>query len=369
MQGSQQYTVVHASIATTGPAIVNTHTRRSSVNFRDSTQRIVLVPENRLSKRDTCPLPRKFIFYLIGFKMPEAVYANHHYRPRVAINRIPAGAWDSHMHIVDPTLYPLSQSAMYTPKVHTLDHAIAYETSVNIPNMVLVQPSIYCNDNSCLLNALRKVGPKHARGVVAFDPVSTPFSQLREWHLLGVRGVRINLQSVGKSLRKVRFRRLLLRYADAIRPLNWVLQLYIPLHAMSIVEEIAPRLQVRLCVDHFGHPSLPDQELYMHTRDPYTLAGFQSLVNLLEQRNTFVKLSAPYRISQLPDFSDLEPIAKELLRVAGGNQVVFATDWPHTRFEGSVDSRLWITMVLGWCGGDTALAERLFRGNAEDLWA
>jgi predicted TIM-barrel fold metal-dependent hydrolase len=91
-------------------------------------------------------------------------------------------------------------------------------------------------------------------------------------------------------------------------------------------------------------------------------------VNLLAEGNTFVKLSAPYRISKMQDFSDLEPVATELLKVAGKTHVVFATDWPHTRFE-EVDIKSWIEIVFNWCGEDPFLAERLFRGNAEDLWA
>lgn len=289
-------------------------------------------------------------------------------RSVIPLNHIPPGAWDSHMHVIDPALYPLANDAIYTPKPHTLDHAIAFESSMRISNIVLVQPSIYGNNNSCLLDALRKLGPERARGVVTFDVASTSPSQLHKWHEMGVRGVRVNLQSVGKSLTDSELESLLQQYADAIRPFNWVLQLYVPLHAMVTVESIAPQLQARLCIDHFGHPMLSEQTVYAQTRDPYTLPGFQSLVNLLEDGNTFVKLSAPYRISNMNDFSDLEPVATEILKVAGKTRIVFATDWPHTRFE-EVDIKSWVEMVFDWCRKDPFLVERLFKGNAEDLWA
>ncbi|KAJ6080389.1 hypothetical protein N7467_010142 [Penicillium canescens] len=313
---------------------------------------------------------RSLVFYIVKVtvKKREALYSPGQHRSVSPLTRIPSGAWDSHMHVIDPGMYPLSDNAIYTPKAHTLDQAIAFESSVNICNIVLVQPSIYGNDNSCLLEALRELGPERARGVVTFDVKSTPSSQLHDWHEMGVRGVRINLQSVGKSLPDNELESMLHRYADAIRPLNWVLQLYVPLHAMVILEAIAPQLHVRLCIDHFGHPLLPEQAVYAQARDPYTLPGFQSLVNLLAEGNTFVKLSAPYRISKMQDFSDLEPVATELLKVAGKTHVVFATDWPHTRFE-EIDIKSWVGTVFDWCGEDPFLAERLFRGNAEDLWA
>jgi predicted TIM-barrel fold metal-dependent hydrolase len=78
-------------------------------------------------------------------------------------------------------------------------------------------------------------------------------------------------------------------------------------------------------------------------------------------------LSAPYRIAAQSDYSDLDPIAKEVIRIAGNSHVVFATDWPHTRFEG-LDIKPWMKKVVGWCGEDEHLKGRLFRGNAEDLW-
>lgn len=53
---------------------------------------------------------------------------------------------------------------------------------------------------------------------------------------------------------------------------------------------------------------------------------------------------------------------------AGKEQLVFATDWPHTRFEG-VDIAPFAEASLRWCAEeDAGMAERLFRRNAEVLW-
>jgi predicted TIM-barrel fold metal-dependent hydrolase len=284
--------------------------------------------------------------------------------------RIPPNSWDSHMHVVDPATYPLAANAQYTPTPHTLAHATSFYSSIGIPNMVFVQPSIYANDNSCMLDALRSIGPRRARAVVSFDPLTTPPQTLQEWHAIGVRGVRLNLQSIGKEMGADDLSATLLQYAKAIRPLHWMLQLYVPLKMATGLERIVPDLGVRVCLDHFGHPALPDpakKELYTTSGDPYTLQGFGALVNLLRQGRTYVKLSAPYRISKQEGQGDLEPLARELLDVAGKRSVVFATDWPHTRFAG-LDIRPFMERVLEWCGDDQVLVERLFRGNAEDLW-
>lgn len=274
------------------------------------------------------------------------------------------------MHVVDPDNYPLAADAQYTPTPHTLSHAMSFYSTIGINSMVFVQPSIYGNDNSCMLDALRSIGPQRGRAVVTFDPSTVPSKTLREWHAIGVRGVRLNLQSVGQEMDAAELATALQQYAKAIRPLHWVLQLYVPLKMATSLEGIVPDLGVRVCLDHFGHPRLPDPaagELYTTSGDPYALPGFGSLVNLLRQGSTYVKLSAPYRISKQEGQRDLEPLARELLSVAGKRSVVFATDWPHTRFAG-LDIRPFMERVLEWCGDDQELVERLFRGNAEDLW-
>ncbi|POS70368.1 hypothetical protein DHEL01_v211234 [Diaporthe helianthi] len=284
-------------------------------------------------------------------------------------SRIPVGSWDSHMHVVDPNRYPLSAAAVYRPSPFTVSQAIDFETSIGVSQLVIVQPSIYGNDNSCLLDALRAFGPARARGVVAFDPATTPASTLREWHKLGVRGVRLNLRSTDHTMGHAEMEALLRSHADAVRPLGWVIQLYIPLHMVKILEHVMPTLCVRVCIDHMGSPDLPSPPHNTTSRlDPYSLNGFSSLIRLLQGRHTYVKLSAPYRLTKASDYiRDVDAVAKELIRVAGPTRAVFASDWPHTRFEG-LDIRPWIDHVLSWCGGSQHLAERIFRDNAQELW-
>ncbi|KAF4984738.1 hypothetical protein FZEAL_99 [Fusarium zealandicum] len=277
--------------------------------------------------------------------------------------RIPAGAWDSHMHVIDVENYALDQSAMYRPNSHSLDEALAFEASVGIRNIVLVQPSIYGLDNALLLDTLRALGPERGRGVVAFDPRTAKMETLREWHALGVRGVRLNVQSNELAIGAQELADQLHQYADAVRPLDWVVQIYLPMEMITLLEPIVPALNVRFCIDHIGHPSLEGHG----SADPYSLPGFSSLARLLKDGHSYVKLSAPYRISLVPDYSDIEPIAKEVIRLGGTSRVVFATDWPHTRYEG-LDIKPWMETVLDWCGKDEHLIERLFRGNAQELW-
>jgi predicted TIM-barrel fold metal-dependent hydrolase len=204
---------------------------------------------------------------------------------------------------------------------------------------------------------------------VVFDPEKVTNGEIEDWHRLGVRGVRVNLKSVGGEMDE----KLVRRCADAIRGRGWVMQFYVDMETVTWLERVIPELGVKVCLDHFGSPTLPPLPSRPRLSknpyyNPYVLPGFSSLISLLRQGSTYVKISGAYRISaDLQALSDLEPLVLELLRVAGASRLVFATDWPHTRFE-DVDIRPFVDKVIGWCYGDDGLVERLFRGNAEELW-
>ncbi|KAH7065021.1 hypothetical protein B0J12DRAFT_559956 [Macrophomina phaseolina] len=299
--------------------------------------------------------------------------------PRKVSALIPPDSWDSHMHVTDPT-YPLSPTAAYVPATHTLASALAFEATYTIRNLVLVQPSIYAADNACLVDALRQLGPSRGRAVVGIDPLNPPaLTTLRAWHALGVRGVRLNLRSVGRTLDgdAAALAAELRAHAAAIAPLGtWVLQVYLALHDVPLLEAAMAQLRaegvrVKLCVDHFGHPELPQGGRVPEgapAPDAYALPGFASLVRLLDEGSTWVKVSGAYRIEggdgRMPWVGAM---ARELLRVRDGRRCVFATDWPHTRFEG-VDVEPFVEKCVEWCEGDARRVERLFRANAEELW-
>lgn len=268
------------------------------------------------------------------------------------------------MHVVEPERFPVSPTAVYKPTPHTLAEALAFESGLGVENLVLVQPSVYGSDNSCLLDALRKLGPSRGRGVVVVDPATVHPETLEEWHRLGVRGLRVNLQSVGKVMDKAELEETLLRHAEIARPYNWIIEVYLPLKMVSMVESILPQLGVRICIDHFGSPALASLEKNA-SFNPYELEGFSSLISLLRDGNTYVKVSAPYRLSKDRRMRDLQAMAREFLSVAP-DRVIYATDWPHTRFSG-VDISPFTECCLNLCASKPGLAERLFRRNTEEM--
>ncbi|KAF9761855.1 hypothetical protein IL306_003663 [Fusarium sp. DS 682] len=285
---------------------------------------------------------------------------------------MPADSWDSHLHILDPVRFPPLPGS-YEFGTYTAWDATIEETRIGCSHMVLIQPSVYGYNNTLLTDTLKAFGPKRALGVVVFDVANTSTAQLQEWNDLGVRGVRLNFQSSGDTPPAKELRDMLQKYADAIRPFSWVLQLYVPMKDIPNIEPIIPNLGVKVVFDHLGHPEIPKPHTSGTGRpqvlNPQALTGFDAMLRLLQGGNTWVKVSGVYRLSRVsgPLYTDVDPIIRELFRVSP-SRLVYASDWPHTKFEG-LDIKPWTSHLLDLTEGSTELRNKLFRDNARELWA
>ena len=80
------------------------------------------------------------------------------------------GATDCHVHIIGPAdKYPMVPNRPYTPPTASVAQLKAMHARLGIARTVLVQPSFYGTDNSCMLDALRELG-NSARGVAVVAP-------------------------------------------------------------------------------------------------------------------------------------------------------------------------------------------------------
>lgn len=198
-----------------------------------------------------------------------------------------------------------------------------------------------------------------------FDPDSTSPEQLREWHALGVRGVRVNFKSVGAKLEAQSLAASLKKYADAVREVGWVVEIYIGMEDLPLLEPIVPTLGegTKICIDHFGHPSPASLST---AQSVAVMPGFASLANLLQRDNVWVKVSAAYRLDKDPKHPLIQSLGREILR-RRPDRCVFATDWPHTRFDG-LDVTVYLQEVLDWCEAEGVDASKICVENAEDLF-
>jgi predicted TIM-barrel fold metal-dependent hydrolase len=231
---------------------------------------------------------------------------------------MPPGACDCHVHIIGPPdRFPMVANRAYTPPQSTVAGLLALRRDLGMARTVLIQPSFYGTDNRAMVEALGTLDGT-ARGIAVLDPAIGD-AELTALDRAGVRGVRLNIESGGgRDPREITAA--LGSFARRLAPLGWHIQIYA---ALSVIARVAPdlgALPVPVVFDHFGMPDAalgPEQP------------GFAVLLELVRAGRTFVKLSAPYRISKQPGYADVAPIARALI-AAGPERMVWASDWPHT---------------------------------------
>lgn len=231
--------------------------------------------------------------------------------------QVPPGACDCHVHVFGPaSRYPFSMSRVYTPPDAPIEALVRLQGVLGFERLVVVHPSPYGSDNACSLDAVARLGAR-ARMVAVIDHANTD-DELAAMHDAGVRGARLNLETTGVRDPSVA-RALLIETAERIAPFGWHLQTFTNLAVLEALENAIVRLPVPLVVDHIGH-CRADKGLAQ--------PGMDALLRLVESRNVFVKLSGAYRVSALPDYADVDDIARALI-AAGPDRMVWGSDWPH----------------------------------------
>ena len=262
------------------------------------------------------------------------------------------GATDCHVHIIGPPAkYPMVSNRPYTPAEASVAQLNAMHARLGISRTVLVQPSFYGTDNSCMLDALKQLGAK-ARAIAVID-LNTPEQTLRAMDAAGVRGVRINLESAGNRDPKDGGR-LLAAFGKKVAPLNWHVQIYTLAPVIDKMVGAIIDMPVPVVIDHFGMPGGPNGIDYK---------GAQAVVDLAHARKVYVKLSAAYRFAKDPLSKDVAQLAQTLI-YAARDRMLWATDWPHTQTIpgrpvsevtpfSKIDDAAWLKFFSTWYPDET----------------
>lgn len=278
--------------------------------------------------------------------------------PRAIDMKLPDGACDTHVHIFGPLdVYPYQKARSYTPPEAPES---AYRHLLRLYGFwraVYIQPSVYGTDNSRMLALFENASGDEIqwRGVAVLDESVTD-TRLEYMHEVGVRGIRLNLLfSGGVDFETIE------RMATRISPLGWHVQFLLDVSVFSRLSKWLSRLPVPSVIDHMGH--LP---VAKGVDNP----GFQDLLALVREGRTWVKLSAPYRLTafRLPPYTDVDPFAQALIE-ANPDQLLFGTDWPHPGISVPMpnDGDL-MQEFLRWMQGDGKLTRRILVANPERLY-
>jgi len=238
---------------------------------------------------------------------------------------------DTHAHVYTLDM-PLSGTAWHRPPhdatikqyVDTLDaHGVRYA--------VLAAASIYGDYNDYTIEALQQ--QPRLRGTVIVPPNTDPYV-LGMMKADGVVGVRFQFRNSKDipDLTAPEYRKFLRRVAD----LDWHAHLHddgprLP-PAIAAIEAAG----VKLVIDHFGRPD-PQKGI--------DCAGFQAVLRSVERGRTWVKLSAGFRLSSPAAAVEY---ARELLKFAGPERLLWGSDWPFAAFEAKVKYQDAIDGFTAW---------------------
>lgn len=273
-------------------------------------------------------------------------------RPRTPRFDVPAGAIDSHLHLFGPaSRYAMVDDREYTPPPATPQQARHLFDTLGIARAVVIQPSIYGNDNRAQLEGAAEIGlPVRAVVVAAY---ATPDREMAKLNAQGARALRFILAHPGgQPLADLE------RSAGRCSEMGWHIQF---LAKGSQLVELEPRIAKLACpavIDHIG---------MIRPADGVQQPAFQTLLRLVRQGH-WVKLSGAYRLSQQPPpYRDLVPFARELV-AARPDRIVWASDWPHVFVKGQMPNTTDLMDLLADWVPDEAIRRRVLVDNPAELY-
>ncbi|MFO1248158.1 MAG: amidohydrolase family protein [Alphaproteobacteria bacterium] len=223
---------------------------------------------------------------------------------------VPDGACDSHHHIYDPR-FPYNPNAVLTPPYATVSDYRALQKRLGTSRNVMVQPSTYGTDNSCLLDVLAQMG-ENARAVCVVNSSVTD-AELKKLHAAGTRGVRIQF-GLGNPVGADE----VMPLAKRIAAMGWHIQTNMPPEQLVAMESTLLGLPCPVIVDHLGRA--------VDARGPQ----YVTVRKLLDSGHGWVKLSGAYLYGggTAPDYAGASEAAMGYLKAAP-ERCVWGSDWPH----------------------------------------
>ncbi len=238
-------------------------------------------------------------------------------QPITPVNfNVPPGACDSHTCIIDPAGFPLAASRGYTPESASLAEMRSMHRALHIERVVIVQPSFYGTDNSCILDTVKQLGSR-GRGVALIGD-NTSNAELDALERGGICGIICAGGSGQLEPEAVRAR--FKAAVERTKGRKWHIEFHGRLSEIEAIHDQVMESPVPVLIDHFGgaQPALGVGQ-----------PGLDRLLSLTRSGKAYVDVSAPYRISkQAPDYPDVAPIARAII-AANPERITWGTGWPH----------------------------------------
>lgn len=226
---------------------------------------------------------------------------------------MPQNACNAHLHIIDPAFPNDGKAAAQEGTVETYQKLAA---KLHLPRAVFVQAKPFACDNTCLLDAIVRFGPKNARGIAVADGTITN-AQLQALHDGGVRGLRFSVWNPKNAV--VSFDNCL-PLSHRVKDMGWNIQLHMSASQIAQKADVIRKLDCKIVFDHMGRldPALG-------IKDP----AYTFLLEMIDKGNTWVKLCGPYLNTRVGEpWDDATDVAKAIAAYAP-ERVVWGSDFPH----------------------------------------
>jgi predicted TIM-barrel fold metal-dependent hydrolase len=276
--------------------------------------------------------------------------------PRAPLRAPPAGACDSHTHVCDLSgRFPLRWSKGYPPPDAPFSTYRAMLDATGLDRGVVVQITIYGDDNAAMIDALAQ-GSGALAGVAMVSP-DVADDHLATLASAGVRGLRfITVESADG---KPRFPGAagfdaLDALAPRMREHGLFAELWSDMPQLTARAAYIRDLPVPVILEHMGGAVAP-----CGPND----ARFQTFLSLLGDTDAWVKLAICRVSSDYPDFRDVRPLHDALIS-ARSDQLLWASDWPHVRMGGNEpDVGHLLDLFDSWIDGDELIRHRILVDN------
>lgn len=264
-------------------------------------------------------------------------------------------ACDSHIHVYgSKDKYPVRSEARYGWYESPVSAHQPFALRSGLGRAVVVQPSIYGNDNSCTLDAAKSLG-QGGRAVVEIDEASVGDTELDEMHAQGARGVRLTVALAGGPDEDLYKRTVANIDATARRIARnpWHMEVMVPGWLAVRLLPVLNATGLPWCLGHVAGLR-PDAAS--------TPSDLEAIIEeIAGGTRGYVKLSAFYRLTADRTLNDLVPIVRRLI-AAAPNRMLWGTDFPHPKYADQVTPDEQLRMLLR-CVPDARVLEQILAAN------
>ena len=268
-----------------------------------------------------------------------------HLNPSKPKLRLPRGSWDTHCHVLGPTINPAD-----APK----EKLFALHAMLGIERCVIVQTAMHGMDNRVTEDALAAKGGAYLG--VALLPATVDDAELRRLDRLGFRGVRYNfMPHLHRDYNFEQVMALTPRLVDV----GWHLQIHMDGSLLPDMASGLERSPMPVVIDHIGRI---DAGLGLEQ------APFQCLLRLMQHDKFWVKVSGCDRITRTgPPYADAIPFARKLVSEFP-DRVVWGTDWPHPHHKGPIPDDGQLVDIIAEMAPSDELRRKLMVDNPRRLY-